>query len=48
MQMNLGASSLRVFDVLPVDEEQPHYNLPIFLANASSTPFTKRALSGLP
>src|SRR5688572_27011416 len=48
VQMDLGAPALRVFDVLPVDEQEPHYSRPILRASASSTPFTKRALSGVP
>src|SRR5687768_6565412 len=48
VQMDLGAPALRVFDVLPVDEQKPHYRRPILRASASSTPFTKRALSGVP
>ena len=48
VQMNLGAARLRIVDVLPVDEQDSHYKRPIFRASASSTPFTKRALSGLP
>src|SRR5438105_2938065 len=47
-KMNLGAAGLRIFVILPVEDQDLHQIIPERRAYASRTPLTKRALSSLP